>query len=494
MASSPWRLWAWLLAWAVAGLAGAAWIGHAALQQAREAFTTDARIVHRLLSQQAVQHDAVLATLALLQPTQSAAGEPEWGARLRHLYPQISQVRFRRPGATAWPVDDAQGLMAAEARSRQLQRAALATLDLREGRYWLVLAAGTAAYALQFDMRAMVPRTEWPLPANSPVQVELQLDGQAYALQPTTPAYAGRAWVFHFSKHLASASQPFEVVARRVFSATELPWARMAAWLVACALLLAGLAALQRLRTARRRAEELVRLGQVARLNALGELAAGLAHELNQPLTAVTANTQAARRLLDDDPPELGTAREAMGRAVEQARRAAEVLGRLRRSIERPGSAERAGPVKLHEAVHNVLDLLAPECRRRGVAPRVSGLEGLRVQADAVALEQILHNLVMNALQALEAAPPGARRLDLQGHAAGTLAPGLVVLAVRDSGPGVAPDAARRIFEPFFTTREGGLGLGLSLCETLATGMGGQLTLHTQASKGAEFRLALPPA
>jgi C4-dicarboxylate-specific signal transduction histidine kinase len=91
-----------------------------------------------------------------------------------------------------------------------------------------------------------------------------------------------------------------------------------------------------RQRAERSRAEELLRLGQVARLNTLGELAAGMAHELNQPLTAVLASTQAARRLLDDDPPELDTARQAMAQAVEQARRASDVVGRLRRASSGP--------------------------------------------------------------------------------------------------------------------------------------------------------------
>ena len=131
-----------------------------------------------------------------------------------------------------------------------------------------------------------------------------------------------------------------------------------------------------RQRAARSRAEELLRLGQVARLNTLGELAAGMAHELNQPLTAVMANTQAARRLLDDDPPELDTARQAMAQAVEQARRAADVVGRLRRVVERPDLAGQTQAVNLAEAVRRALYLLEPECQRRGVTPVVRRARG----------------------------------------------------------------------------------------------------------------------
>src|SRR5262245_18736392 len=112
---------------------------------------------------------------------------------------------------------------------------------------------------------------------------------------------------------------------------------------------------MRRQRIERRSAEDLLRLGQVARLNALGELAAGMAHELNQPLTAVLANTQAARRLLDEDPPELATARTAMKQAAEQARRAAEVVGRLRRVIERPDRKADTRPVALQDVLRGAL-------------------------------------------------------------------------------------------------------------------------------------------
>ena len=153
----------------------------------------------------------------------------------------------------------------------------------------------------------------------------------------------------------------------------------------------------------------MLRLGQVARLNTLGELAAGMAHELNQPLTAVMANTQAARRLLDDDPPELETARGAMAQAVEQARRAADVVGRLRRVVERPDLSGPTQAVNLGEAVRRALYLLEPECQRRGVTPSVEAPETVMVQAEPVALDQIVHNLLMNALQALEKVDSDAR-------------------------------------------------------------------------------------
>ncbi len=110
------------------------------------------------------------------------------------------------------------------------------------------------------------------------------------------------------------------------------------------------------------------------------------------------------------------------------------------------------------------------------------------MQAEAVALEQIVHNLLMNALQALDAVPAGERRLAVSVVRNGTEG----VLTVTDSGNGIAPEALPRLFEPFFSTREGGLGLGLSLSETLASGMGGSLSAAHAASRGARFTLLLP--
>ena len=479
----PWRVALWLLA---SGL-GCVWLARAELAQQREAFETDARIVHRLLSQQVVQHDAILRTLALLQP---AAGATERSAspeqRLPALYPQILGVLRREPGQP-WP-DEA--LRRAEDASRVAQRPALADADFAAQRYRVVLAAEPVSFALALHAQRMAPWAEWPMAVQtSLVQVALEYAGQRLVLQPGRPGTRG--WWLDFRKVLAAESQPFDVVLTRQVRWLELPWLNMTAWTLAAALLLAGQWMLQRQRTARRRAEELLRLGQVSRLNALGELAAGMAHELNQPLTALLANTQAARRLLADDAPDIEVARHAMTQAAEQARRASDVVTRLRRTVERPDRAAELRPVDLLAATRGVLDLLGPECARRGVNPRVQAPDApVVVQADPVALEQIVHNLLMNALQALEQVPEAARALTLSVGARGAQG----TLTIADTGPGIAPDLLPHLFEPFVTTREGGLGLGLSLCESLASGMGGTLAVAPVTPRGAAFTLSLPLA
>jgi len=422
-----------------------------------------------------------MAMLALLQ---SGSRSEQAEQRIPSVYPQILGVQQRSDGEI-WPDAELRG---AEDESRRSRRAAMAGVDFTTGRYQLVQAAIPASYAAQIDLHSMVPWEEWPMQRKtSPVRVMLEYNGQQFVLQPGQENSS--RWRFDFRKRLAADSQPFDVVAIRNMDWTDLPWIKMLGWTLLTAAALAALLALERQRAERRRAEELLRLGQVARLNTLGELAAGMAHELNQPLTAVLANTQAAGRLLDDDPPELGTARSAMQRAAEQARRASDVVGRLRRVVERPDLTSQMQPVSLEVAARNALYLLEPELRGLEIKP-VIGSAAATVLAEPVALEQIIHNLLSNALQALALVPPGARILQIDVRAV----PGMGALTVSDSGPGIAADVLPRLFEPFFTTREGGLGLGLSLCESLATGMGGTLVAANHAPGGAAFTLQLPLA
>ncbi len=483
----------WLLPGLVTSVLGVVVIANQAIERHRALFETDARIVHRLLSQQVVQHDAILATLALLQPGQpgqpglETAGEAAPEQRLTALYPHILAVQRRDRGAR-WP--DA-ALAQAEAMSRQSRRVALANVDIKSGRYRLALAADPMSYALTIDMRSMVPWNDWPMKSDtSPVRVVLEHEGKSFELQRgnAAPVDGQRGWKFYFRKHLAADSQPFDVVASQTFGWNQLPWLLMLLWAIAVAAVLYAIELLLRQRAARRRAEELLRLGQVARLNTLGELAAGVAHELNQPLTAILANTQAAQRMLADDPPEMATARLAMMQAAAQALRASEVVGRLRRVVEQPESNTSSQAVNLGEALRRALYLIEPECQRRDVALQIQTDGAVIVQADPVALDQIMHNLLMNALQALEKSDKLPRTL----RVAVANRENKGELLVADNGFGIPVDVLPHLFEPFFSTREGGLGLGLTLCETLANGMGGQLSVCNQVDGGAAFTLTLP--
>ncbi|PKO56962.1 MAG: two-component sensor histidine kinase [Betaproteobacteria bacterium HGW-Betaproteobacteria-21] len=481
----------WILIWLALALAGALWLSQAELARLRTAFEAEAQSVHRLLSIRATEHEAILSTLALLD----APDGSDTSTRLPAIYPRILAV-LRRSGSENWPsgpqaatlLPSQTALAAAEEASRRHGRAYGVVGDLESGRLWLVLASDRASHALLVDLAALAGAEDWPIAQDAPVRVAMTHAGHGWAVHDAP--LPGGGWHFHFNKRLLAASQPFDVVAERRIGWDELPWGRMVAWALGTALLLTVGAAWQRQRVARRRAEELLRFGQVARLNALGELAAGMAHELNQPLTAILANTRAAARLLADEPPELGQARTAMDRAANQARRAADVLSRLRRTVERTDLKSSGQPVELRAATEAALHLMEPEAAKRSVRSTVSGVAAVSVVADPVALEQIIHNLLLNALQALEQVPAAERSLMLElGSESGRGR-----LTVTDTGPGI-PDAVRaRIFEPFFTTREQGLGLGLSLCETLASGMGGSLQVAPATPRGSRFQLTLPLA
>ncbi|HMS26473.1 MAG TPA: ATP-binding protein [Burkholderiaceae bacterium] len=482
----------WLVPWLGASLLGMVWTANQTIDRQRALFETDARIVHRLLSQQVVQHDAILATLALLQPGHTGAQTGEEATpeqRLTALYPHILNVQ-RRDRDGMWS-DVA--VQQAESVSKQQKRAALANVDVQKGRFQLVLAAQPMAYALTIDVRGMVPWADWPMQTDSsPVRVVLAHDGQSFILQKgesDTSSTAGLLdWRFVFSKHLAAASQPFDVIATQTFKWQQLPWVMMLLWPLLVAAVLYVVSFLMRQRDARRRAEELLRLGQVARLNTLGELAAGMAHELNQPLSAMLANTQAAQRMLADTPPELDNAQHAMTQAVAQARRASEVVGRLRRAVEQPESGQGTQALDLGEVLRRAVYLLEPDAKRLGIVISLQSAEPVWVLADSVALDQIVHNLLMNAFQALERSHTQTKRLQISTLQNGQFGE----LRVADNGVGIPDEVLPRLFEPFFSTREGGLGLGLSLCETLAQGMGGAIRAENQTTGGAVFTLRLP--
>ena len=474
----------WLVAWLLTSALGSLLLGQLELSRLQEAFETDARVAYRLLNHRAGQHDALLSTLALLRSGNDPA-RPE--QRLQAVYPQIVSVQQR--GAEAvWPQEH---LVVAEAESRKLGRAVLAGSAIERGRYQLVMAADPTSHAIQIDVRGMVPWSEWPMAAEaSPVRLTLEHAGQSFVLQVgQLPAEPATGWSFSFNQALTSPSQPFEVVARRQVAWAELPWSPMLAWSLLVALLLLATRALLRLRTDGRRAHELLRLGQVARLNTLGELAAGMANDLNQPVAEMLINTRIAHRVLQEDPPDLLTGQLAVKDALVHAQRVSDVINRLRYVVSQPDKAARMEDVDLPGLARRALHVLEPELRRHGIHTQLDlPATPFSVRGDPAALEQIMHNLLLNAMQSLDLVQIHERRLlvslntsDKHGH-----------FIVRDTGPGMPIDVLPHVFEPFFTTREGGLGLGLSLSESMAHDMGGTLTAFNQTPHGAEFRLSLP--
>ncbi|WP_437970127.1 response regulator [Sorangium sp. So ce260] len=229
-------------------------------------------------------------------------------------------------------------------------------------------------------------------------------------------------------------------------------------------------------------------LAHLNRVSAMSELAASIAHELNQPLAAILSNAQAAQRLLARAPPDVAEARAALDDIVADDRRAAKVIERMRAML-RKGELT-AVALDLGEVVREVARLLASAALLAGATLRIELAPGLpRVRGDGIQLQQVLLNLLVNALDAVSRRPPEARLVVVRTRPAHG---GGVELSVADSGEGVPPADLERIFDPFFTTKAHGLGVGLAISRSIVEAHGGRLWAERGPGEGATFRCALP--
>ena len=245
----------------------------------------------------------------------------------------------------------------------------------------------------------------------------------------------------------------------------------------------------------RKRAEEAHReleseLAHMNRLSVMGELAASLAHEITQPIASARNNARAALNFLDRQPPDLGEVREALDSVVGDADRAGAIIGRIRDQMKK------APPQKyrfdLNEAINEVIVLARGEITKNGVSVDTHLTEeALSVEGDRVQLQQVILNLVMNAVEAMGSVQEGPRELSISTEQ--TQANGLLV-AVRDTGPGIDAKHLERVFEAFYTTKSSGVGMGLSICRSIIDAHGGRLWTDANAPRGAVFQFALPRA
>jgi PAS domain S-box-containing protein len=245
--------------------------------------------------------------------------------------------------------------------------------------------------------------------------------------------------------------------------------------------------------TARKQAELAVQqqrqlLTHLTRVATLGELSGALAHELNQPLTAILSNAQAALRFLAREPVDLAELREILQDIADEDRRAGEVIRRLRALLRRgetPGQ-----PLDVNELTSDVLRLAHSELIAHGVTVTAQLTPELpRVAGDRVALQQVLLNLIVNACDAMRLDEPDQRQLTVTTALDGE---GAVRVAIVDRGAGIPADGIERVFEPFFTTKEHGLGLGLMICRSIIVAHGGRLWATNNPDRGATFTFTLP--
>lgn len=222
-----------------------------------------------------------------------------------------------------------------------------------------------------------------------------------------------------------------------------------------------------------------------ARLNTLGEFAASIAHEVKQPLAAISLNAEAGLKLLECDPPRLDQARAAL-RTVLQASAAASAMVRSLHSMACQAAPERS-VFAVDDMLRDVLQLLRGELRRQRINVHEDfTLEHCQLNADRVQLMQVVMNLVLNAIEALKETHDRPRTLALRS----TLTGGELRISVEDNGPGIPPALAARVFEPLFTTKPGGTGMGLAICDNIVRAHGGRLRATTARPHGAAFHLS----
>ena len=229
-------------------------------------------------------------------------------------------------------------------------------------------------------------------------------------------------------------------------------------------------------------------LVHISRLTALGEMASTLAHELNQPLSAIANYMKGSRRLLENSPdPNAERIRGAIDNAGEQAIRAGEIIRRLREFVSRGESEKRVENVA--RLIDEASALALVGAREHGVRARFVIAPGAeRVLADRVQIQQVLLNLIRNAVEAMAEVAPERRELSLSARPADQ---GMVEISVADTGPGMTPEVVAQLFKPFVTTKGEGMGVGLSISRTIVEAHGGQIAAEANAGGGTVFRFTL---
>ncbi|MCW5710150.1 ATP-binding protein [Shinella sp.] len=473
------------------------------------------RALQRAISQRVAQHDAHLTSLSALGLAQAQPSEDfDLVAKsILRFYPRIVAIDLigLTPGEGASVVSSATSADGATASPEEVSKAVAALTagkavyggDARPGHYRLMKRMNdTMAVSLDIDGARLVEDEELPRWALLRLATGEGTLLEMGAAQPAGSGFLART--VRFEAPIASATQPLRLsLQRHVTLAALLPPLPLALF---AAISLAGLVLVRSLlrhrqeaALAREAAEAAARrealrqhetkLAHALRINSMGEMASGIAHELTQPLTALLSQSQAGRRIaaaagLKDTPID-----GVLAANVLQAKRAADILVRLRAYVGK--SAPEAGVHDLSRHVADIVALSRIDLDRRGIALDVDLPEAPALaRVDPVEIEQVIHNLIRNAADAVGEAgrTDGRVRVALTPDAAGH------AIHVRDNGAGIAPDILPRLFEPFFSGKPDGMGLGLSLCESIVERFDGSISAENAAAGGAVFTVRLPAA
>ncbi|KZL03170.1 Sensor protein FixL [Pseudovibrio sp. Ad26] len=452
--------------------------------------------LHRSASQLVGQHDAHLTALSAIAVA-SAGQRPdlflEVSAAISRFYPRIKDVYLvpfdkseGKIGTAPLSAEDVSAIR--QAAERSTGTPVLLPSPSDASHYFLIKRSpnsDAARYALTLEIdSAQLIASDAPFWSRKNVHIGLSLPEGASLVGNINPIDA------RFSQALTSVSQPLEIETSMQLGPSELLPVWQALGVVALVLfgyvaMLVGLRQRTQLKQAERDAELArveAQLTHSMRVNAMGEMASGMAHELTQPLTAILAQLQAGQRLLNQGDTERLS--PVLQDAVAQSRRGAAILERLR-NWSRPQRGQ-LHAFDLRNAVQNVIALLSADAESKHTKIEFDvPASGVFVMADQVEMEQVIHNLVRNAVEAQTNTPEARVEIKLKSTS------DQAVLDVVDNGPGVDPNILPNLFVPFTTTRDEGTGLGLALSQRLVERADGELT-HISGQTGATFRIILP--
>ncbi|MGF6174696.1 sensor histidine kinase [Ensifer sp. 4252] len=514
--------------WFAAISAFALYSVEASRQRLTDELAVAGRTLHRLISQRAAQHDAHMTSLIALtgdtEPARLDATRQVMESVAR-FYPRIAWLalvslddKAGQQGAAAARSGGAPGLLLKvpsgggedlsrlrDAITRQ-QRGKVEAYVGRNGRYLLAKRAqapSDTALVISIDTRHLLEPEERPQWAH----LKLTLNEQPLLDVPAEDAVRDKTSFVapaHFESTIDSESQKISLSLDRPMPTEALLPLRPLIGFAA----MAGLASFALVFALRQRAavqksqrstqeaearallqERQTLLAHASRVNAMGELASGIAHELTQPLTAMLSRSQAALRLAGTAKPDIGLISEALEVNVREAKRAGEMLRRMR------DYASNRTPEPVTSAINGIVAEIAAltgaDLQRRGIQLKLDlTKEPLAAEVDPIELEQVLHNLIRNAADALEGAETMNPRVEIETRTIGDE----VKIIVRDNGPGIAANAFPKLFQPFFTTKSDGMGLGLSLCSTLIERVDGRIEAENAPGGGAWFTITLPRA